>query len=148
MKRLPKIAVLSLLSIMMVGCNRGGSSSEPVVSSNQPGVSESSTSSSTPEASSISSKEAPVSSSHEEGASESASSSSASEADPYKSGWSTAIVDFMLQHLGNQIVPYVNLGKSVSANWVVSLSSYGYADIESISGWKIDIHPESGFFGE
>lgn len=143
MKRLPKIAVLSLLSIMMVGCNRGGSASEPVVSSNQPEVSESSTSSSTPEASSISSKEAPVSSSHEEGASESTSSSSASQADPYKSGWSTAIVDFMLQHLGNQIVPYVNLGKSVSANWVVSLSSYGYADIESISGWKIDILTEA-----
>lgn len=145
MKKLPKIAVLSLLSMMMVGCTRANSSSQPVVSSEQPKVSESSFSSSTPEASSISSEDAPVSSNHEEDTSseESSSSSSVSEDDPYKSGWSTAVVDFMLSHLGNQIVPYVNLGKSVSATWVVSLSNNGYASIESVSGWDISILTEA-----
>lgn len=37
--------------------------------------------------------------------------------DPYQSGWSKEVVDDMLKYLGNQVIPYVNLG---SASDVIS----------------------------
>lgn len=47
------------------------------------------------------------------------------EPDPYQSGWPTAVVDDLLKYCGNQVIPYLNLGKNdyVSSTYTVSTAA-------------------------
>ncbi len=64
-------------------------------------------------------------------------SSGTTDDDPYDSPWGQDIVDLMLKHLGNQVLPYVNLGKSVEGSWNASKSVLTIMGSISISNKKL-----------
>lgn len=134
MKKITKIIPLSLLALSLIGCNRTTDTSS-YMSSETPITADTSKSSSTKTTTSSS----PVSSTSSESSS---SSSSSTITDPYKSGWSRTIVDAMLKYLGNQVIPYFNLGKKAEATYVYdakSASTYPYLQISSEQTWDANL---------
>lgn len=57
--------------------------------------------------------------------------------DPYKSGWSNEVVDSMLRYLGNQYIPYLNLGnQNVVAAEYMTFQTKGNDPYLKIDGFK------------
>jgi hypothetical protein len=140
------LLLLPLLALTMVGCTGKGSDSSltsasdaPIsqktsvdkTSSNEKKTSSSKKTSSEGKTSSSEGGAAPVTSSSEE---ESASSSTV---DVYASGWPTKVVDDMLEYLGGNVLPYINLGanKYVESSWAVGSSDCGVLTIFGDAEW-------------
>ena len=144
MKKIQKGLMISLMSLCMVACTRGNeSTSSP---SDVPTSSEKvSTSTSSTGTSSTSSKPAPVSSSKNNSSSSSksddssSSSSSLPSASDDEKNWGKDNVDVMKLHLGGAVLPYVNLGKTASADYRRSNSDYGAVYVESDINFSDDI---------
>ena len=144
MKKIQKGLMISLMSLCMVACTRGNeSTSSP---SDVPTSSEKvSTSTSSTGTSSTSSKPAPVSSSKNNSSSSSksddssSSSSSLPSASDDEKNWGKDNVDVMKLHLGGSVLPYVNLGKTASAEYRRSNSDYGAVYVESDISFTDDI---------
>lgn len=139
-----KIALLTLALLGLVGCTRenissSGKVSTPAsdsvasVSSSTPGAS--SSTSSVSDASSSLDSTIPVSSSKGDGGSDTEGSSSSSSYNPYSEGWAKDITDTMLKYLGGNVLPYIDLGKSIDATWDVSTSDLGVLSITGLAEW-------------
>lgn len=141
MKKIQKGLVISLMSLCMVACagRKSDSTSSPSdVSTSSEKVSTSSSSTGT-----SSSKLAPVSSSKNNSSSSSSKSDSSSSSLPSAADdekkWGKDNVDVMKLHLGGAVLPYVNLGKTATAEYRRSNSDYGAVYVESDISFSDDI---------
>lgn len=135
MKKIQKGLMISLMSLCMVACTRGNNSTSSSPSNPSSSENVSTSTSSSTGSSSTSSKPLPVSSKNDSSSSsngeDSSSSSSLPSAADDEKNWGSENVDVMKLHLGGAVLPYVNLGKTASADYRRSNSDYGAVYVES-----------------
>lgn len=131
-----KIMLTALLSMLLVGCGNAVSSGtetpRPTETATEAPVTEK------PTIPATDTELPPVTSDSDVITDTSGSESSGTtEEDPYDSLWGTDLVELMLTHLGNQLLPYVNLGKSVEGTWNSSKGVLTIMGSISISNKKL-----------